>query len=347
MAIIKTDTTPEVKIRTGRNKLASLVAGVAVSAVSLLGASLARATTTITRQTGTRITGWTGVFSSSPTYPSSVGLEDASLSNTALGNTRDDAFDGALEIYLMTPNALSSSDSSTSVAVDIDLPSITVTDNSPNGGMVSGTSSATLNGTAIGVDWSLVFASDAAEVTGTFVVTNNSSTPFDGIVAVYTDFGSDDVTVVEATSSGDTTLADGDTWVVSSEESGESSGYDPIILSVINNPNAVIGPYTDMNSGDENLVWRVPVSLAPGASETVTAGHCLYETIAEAQAAGVAGACVTPPAPPTPPVIAAAAAAAAPPTPVPVMQNPALLALAVLTGLLGTGSLVSRKKKLK
>ena len=324
-----------VKKQTGRNKLASIVAGAAVSAVSLLGASLARASTTITRQNAGRTTTWSEIATSSS---DEIGVSDATLTNTANTLDRGDAFDGALNIYVGTPSGLSSGSSSTEVRID--SPGATVVDNSPNGGTVSGTASATLNGSDIGVDWSLVFSSSAAQVTGTFVVTNNSASAFDGYVGVFTNFGSDGSTVIEATSSGDTTIADGDNWVITSEGSGESSGDDPIIISAIANANAVIGPYTSLNSGDDDLVWRVPVSLAPGASTTITAGHCLYETIAEAQVAADSASCADiiadAPAPPPP---------ATPAVPVPVMQNPALLALAILTGLLGTGSLVSRRKK--
>lgn len=305
-----------VKTQSGRKKLVSIVAGTAISAISLLGASLARASTSISRQNGSRATTWAEIATSTG---GAINISDATLTNGAGTPSRSDAFDGALNIYV-------GFDGGSETEMTIDSPGATVQNNSPNGGSVSGTASVG----NLGMDWSLEFSSTAAQVLGTFVVTNNDTSAFDGYVAVKTNFGSDDDTVVEATSSGDATLADGDTWVVSSEASGESSGTDPIMLSVINNANAVIGPDTTLNDADDTLVWRVPVNLAPGASATIEASHCLFETIAEAQAAGLSGTCPDPRA-----------------IPVPVMQNPALLALAILTGLLGTGSLVSRKKKLQ
>ncbi len=316
------------KPRSGKQRLTAIVAGAAISAASLLAATLARASTTITRRSGQRITSWSEIATSSG---SGINISDATLDNTGPAGTgsRGDAFDGALNLYVGTPSGLSSGNPSTSTEVLIDPPGATVVNNSPNGGSVSGTASATLNGTSIGVVWNLIFSASAARVDGNFVVTNNSASTFDGYVGVYTNFGSDSSTVIEATSSGDTTIADGDTWVVTSEGSGESDGDDPVILSVIGNSNAVIGPSTDLNAGSDDLVWRVPVSLAAGASTTITASHCLFETIAEAKAAGLSGSC--------------AREAVA----VPVMQNPALLALAILTGLLGTGSLASRRKKVK
>lgn len=303
-----------VKTQSGRKKLVSIVAGTAISAISLLGASLARASTTITRQNGVRTTTWTEIKTGTG---DSISISDATLTNAAGTLNKSDAFDGALNIYV-GPNDGSSE------AMTIDSPGATVQNNSPNGGSVSGTASAG----NLDMVWSLEFSSTAAQVLGTFVVTNNGLSAFNGYVAVKTNFGSDQDTVVEATSSGDATLADGDTWVVSSD--GET-GEDPIVLSVINNTNAVIGPDTTLNDADDLLVWRVPVNLVPTASATIEASHCLYETIDEAKAAGLSGTCSGPRAA----------------TPVPVMQNPALLALAILTGLLGTGSLVSRKKKLQ
>ncbi|MFT6275895.1 MAG: hypothetical protein ACJA09_003264 [Alcanivorax sp.] len=314
----------DIKTRPGRNRLVSIVSGAAVSAFSLLGASLAGAATTITRQNGIFQTRWYSV-ALDPSL--SIVVEDASLATTG-GSSRDDAFDDALEIFVGTPAGLSASNTSTELPMLIDAPA-TVVNNSPMGGSVSGTASATLNGTPLGMVWTLVFSATQARVDGTFVVTNNSGSAFAGYVAVSTDFGSDGNTVIEATSSGDTTIADGDTWVVTSEDSGESDGDDPVILSIVNNPSAVIGPYTDLNDGNDELVWRVPISLAAGASTTVFASHSLFRTISEAITAGVAE------------------SSSGVPIPVPVMQNPALLALAVLTGLLGTGGLVSRKRKLK
>lgn len=313
--------------KSGRTRLASLVAGATMSAASLLAASLARASTTITRQNGTRTTVWSEVVT---TTGSTIGVNDATLTNTAGTLNRNDAFDDALEFYVYP-----SSDTTSSLSDTATIDSVTVVDNSPNGGSVSGTASASVSGQDIGVDWNLEFSSSAARVDGTFVVTNNSASAFTGFVGIYTNFGSDGSTVVEATSSGDTTVADGDTWVVTSEGSGESSGDDPIIVSATSTPGTTIGPDTDLVSNDD-LVWRTAVSLAPGESTTVNASHCLFETIAEAISAAQSGACD--PAPPAAPVDLNL-------RPIPTMTNPALLALAVLTGLLGAGTLSRRRNK--
>jgi hypothetical protein len=69
-------------------------------------------------------------------------------------------------------------------------------------------------------------------------------------------------------------------------------------------------------------------ALGVGESVTLTAGHDLFLTVAEAEASD----------PLTPPV-------ATPPTPVPALNNPAILALAGGLGLFGAMSLSRRKRK--
>jgi hypothetical protein len=308
----------------GRHRLASAVAGASMGALSLLGASFARASITITRQSGTRTTSWTEIQT---TIGSAIYIDDATLTNTAGTLLRDDAFDEALSIYL-GPASDTSSGAREAALID----SVNIADNSPNGGSVSGTASATVNGIDLGVDWSLVFSSTEARVDGTFVVTNNGASTFDGYVAIQSDFGSDDETVIEATSSGDTLFDDTDTWVVTSENSGEAADDDPIVVSATTRSDAIVGPESDINPADgddDELIWRIPVVLAPGESTTVGASHCLFETISEA----IAGA----------PSCGSARSAEA----VPAMHNPALLALAVMTGLLGTGQLLRRRKSVE
>lgn len=317
------------EVKSGRNRLTSLLVGATMSAVSLLGASLARASTTITRQVGTRITEWTEIATSTD---DTIGVSEATLTNTAFTLDRGDAFDGALAVYIYPGTDTASTISDTALIDTV----ANVVNNSPNGGNVSGTASATVSGQAIGVDWSLVFASDAARVDGVFTVMNNSASPFTGFVGIYTNFGSDSSTVVEATSSGDTTVATGDTWVVTSESSGESSGDDPVIVSATTSAGATVGPATDLNSGNDSLVWRTAVSLAAGETVTVNASHCLFETIAEATAAAQAGDCNSAAPPSSPSAVG-----------IPALTNPALLALAVLTGLLSAGHLVRRRENKK
>ena len=307
----------------GRTRLLNALGGATMSAVSLLGASLARASTSITRQNGTRTTTWSEIRT---TIGDTISINDATLTNTAGTLRRDDAFDEALSVYLGP-----ATDTSSSARQPALIDTVLVENNSPNGGTVSGTASTTVSGIDLGVDWTLEFSSSAAQVDGTFVITNNGSSTFNGYVAIQSDFGSDDETVIEATSSGDTLFDDSDTWVVTSEDSNETAGSDPIIVSATTRADAVVGPESDINpldGDDDELIWRVNVSLAPGQSTTIGASHCLYETIAEA----IAGA----------PACNAASAGA---QSIPVMRNPALLMLAVMTGLLGAGQLQRRFRK--
>jgi len=322
------------EIKSGRRRLSNLLAGATVSAISLLGASLARACSssspsrplsTISRQNGTITTCWYVVTN----VESAISVSDATLTNTASGSDRGDAFDGAMNIHIF-PSGDTDSIPLESATLDA-IP--TVVNNSPNGGSVSGAASVRVIDQDIGVDFSLVFASDAARVDGTFVIRNNSLSQFTGFVGIRTNFGSDDETVVEATSSGDTTVATGDTWVVTSEGSSEAPGSDPIIISAVTSAEATVGPQTDLD-GNDNLVWRTAVDLAPGETATVSARHCLFETIAEATDAAQAGNC-------------AEATTTGGAMAIPTLTNPALLALAVLTGLLGAGNLQRRRESNK
>ena len=81
-------------------------------------------------------------------------------------------------------------------------------------------------------------------------------------------------------------------------------------------------------------MWRTPVDLAPGETATVSAKHCLFETIADATAAAQAGNC-------------GEATTTGGAMAIPTLTNPALLALAVLTGLLGAGNLQRRRESKK
>ncbi|MDG1390359.1 MAG: hypothetical protein P8P79_18130 [Halioglobus sp.] len=325
------------EIKSGRRRLSNLLAGATVSAISLLGASLARAScsssssttfTTISRQNGTIKTCWYVVTSEG----AAISVADGTLINTAGGSYRGDAFDGAMNVHIF-PSGDTDSIPLESATLDA-IP--TVVNNSPNGGSVSGAASVRVIDQDLGVDFSLVFASDAARVDGTFVIRNNSLSQFTGFVGIRTNFGSDDETVVEATSSGDTTVATGDTWVVTSEDNSEAPDSDPIIISAVTSAGATVGPRTDLDGNDE-LVWRTAVDLAPGETATVSASHCLFETIAEATEAAQAGNCAG----------ATTTGATGGEKAIPTLTNPALLALAVLTGLLGAGNLQRRRESNK
>lgn len=324
------------EIKSGRRRLSNLLAGASVSAISLLGASLARACpasasaslSTVSRQNGTITTCWYVENN----VESAISVSDATLTNTAGGSRRGDAFDGAMNVHLF-PSTDTDSIPVESATLDA-IP--TVVNNSPNGGSVSGAASVRVFDQDIGVDFSLVFASDAARVDGTFVIANDSLSQFTGFVGIKTNFGSDDETVVEATSSGDTTVATGDTWVVTSEDSSEAPGSDPIIISAVTSAGATVGPRTDLDV-DDNLVWRTAVDLAPGETATVSVSHCLFETIAEATDAAQAGTCAE----------ATTTGGAGGAMAIPTLTNPALLALAVLTGLLGAGNLQRRRESHK
>ena len=166
-------------------------------------------------------------------------------------------------------------------------------------------------------------------VIATAIVKNTSNSPFTGAISLLTYFKSGDDTKVELTSSGDKTAGPGDTWVLTSDGGPTDGSADPIIRSFTTTPGASFGNYTDINEGGDDLTWRLDIdALGVGESVTLTAGHDLFLTVTEAEASD----------PLTPPV-------ATPPTPVPALNNPAILALAGGLGLFGAMSLSRRKRK--
>ena len=302
----------------GKDRLTQLAAGVTLGAGVLLGAVPAGAVSTaLTRNTGAGSVKWN---------IRAVDGSTCALSNGALGTSsggrfiesRGNAFDSALYPYLYPVTNITGSGSDT---FDFsEAPTLT-----PFGvdsdASVSGTCNATVGSQTLSGVYTLSFDKDTAKVTGQIVVTNGSTSSFSGAVSLDTDLGSDSETVVQDTSSGDKLLTSADTWVVTSDQRGNG----PVILSFTSSEGAYVAPYTDVNSGGENLVWKTNVSdLAPGESITISAGHQLFRTVAEAKEAGQA--------------LNPAALA------VPVMTNFALLTLAGFLGLFGGLSMRSRKR---
>ena len=337
---------------TGRARLAKLIAGSALGASALLAPSLARATwTSGVRPTGGKTasgderTGleWKGIYTLTD---ETCAFTDArfggwqSLNNDKYSfiETGGNAFDSALEPYLYpvtnTTNVNSDGFEYTDKAAE--ARSATLGGGDVIIDKVSGTCSATVNGTTLSGAYTLDFAKDIAKVTGTIVVTNDSTVPFSGALSIYTNLFSDDSTVVEQTSSGDTTFDSDDYWVITSD-SDEGGDPNPVVLSFVSSE-TYIGPYTDLNDLNDDpgratatIVWKKNlVSLAPGDSVTLTAGHQLFRTVEEAATAAQQ---LRDP--------------SAPSVPVATMTNPALLALAGALGLFGSLRLRSRTAKRK
>jgi hypothetical protein len=187
-----------------------------------------------------------------------------------------------------------------------------------------------VNGTKLSGAYTLDFAKDIARVTGTIVVTNDSTEPFTGAVSIYTNFYGDENTVVERTSSGDTTFDSEDYWVITIDPN-------PVVLSFVSS-DAYVGSFTDLNDLNDDperatatIVWKKNLlALAPGDSVTLTAGHQLFRTVEKARTAA-----------------RQLRDPSAPSVPVATMTNPALLALAGALGLFGSLRLRSRAAKRK
>lgn len=299
---------------TGKKRLASIVSSAALAASGMLAATVARADVTLTRTSANRSTAWTHVETAMGDSCQNVSEASIELAN---GERRVDAFDSALVLYMMdTP------DSNTSSTFTYDA-AATVTDFTATGdATVVGNCSATLESESLSAAVELTFDRNVGRVVATATVTNEGDQPFTGVLQFWSNFGSDDATVVEMTSSGDQVADGSDSWVITSDGT-YSDGSDPVIKSFTNTAGAYLGSFTDINDGEDNLAWNLDVTdLAPGSSVSISAGHQLYLTAEEA--------------------ITDSAAAS---VPVPLLSNPGLLALAGALGLLGSLGLSRRRKK--
>ncbi len=336
---------------TGRERLAKLIAGSALGASALLAPSLARATwISGVRPTGGKTTQgkeregleWQGIYTATDEICALTGArfggwESLQGDNYAFFESGGQAFDIALAPFLYPATNTTYSNSKNFAYADkaTVARSRTLSGSEVIIDKVSGTCSATVNGTTLSGAYTLDFAKDIARVTGTIVVTNDSTEPFTGAVSIYTDFYGNENTVVERTSSGDTTFDSEDYWVITSD-SDETGDPNPVVLSFVSS-DAYVGPFTDLNDVNDDpardsatIVWKKNLlALAPGDSVTLTAGHQLFRTVEEAT------------------VAAKRLSDPSPPVPVATMTNPALLALAGALGLFGSLRLRSRAAKRK
>ena len=310
--------------KSGRDRLFALTGSVALAAGSLLGGTV-RANTTLIRTSGAaQRTEW---FAAYETGAGCGNVIDANIFRPGTGATtytRGDAFDGVMQLRVY-PAA--DTDSSLSMERFTYTEDATVVDFGPSSdASITGTCSATVQAQNLSAEVSTVFDRDRGEVTVTAVVTNEDDAAFTGFLVFESNMGSDDTTVVELTSSGDNVVSSDDTWIISSEEATYTSGYDPVVLHVMNTAGAYPGPDTDFNDVDDGLHWRLPVSnLAPGSSVTFSETKALFLTPEEAEDS---------------PLLRAD-----PVVPVPALPHLGLLALAAGLGLFGSLGLTRRNKR--
>ena len=315
-------------MKTGKQRLSAMVGALALAGGSLVPATIARADMlAFTRTASSRSTRWREVATSAEDTCANIGMATIRLDPTA---DREDAFDDyALALYLLSSQNTPSTSNFGSDTFQYSADATVVDYGATTDASVTGSCNATVNGQTLTAAISTVFKRDMGRVIATAIVKNTSDAPFTGAISFITNLGSDDDTKVELTSSGDKTAGPGDTWVLTSDGGPTDGGADPIIRSFTTTPGASFGNYTNINESGSNLTWRLDIdALGVGESVTLTAGHDLFLTVTEAEASD----------PLTPPV-------ATPPTPVPALNNPAILALAGGLGLFGAMSLSRRKRK--
>lgn len=144
------------------------------------------------------------------------------------------------------------------------------------------------------------FFEDRAVVRGIFTLTNTSNAPITVTAELYGNLGSDGSTTLQATSSGDAVLTDGDLWTVTNDQ---AFGADPVfgddpVITVSRGTGAV--NTSALGGGNDTYTDEYPITIPAGAtvrllqfvegSRTVTdavEGAASFETLAAARSAGL------------------------------------------------------------
>ena len=121
---------------------------------------------------------------------------------------------------------------------------------------------------------------------GLISVTNTGETDATDVgVDVWGNFGSDSSTVINDTSSGDTTLDASDLWFISSDDAVDGDNGDPVIITVIQGPGSTatsIAP--TLAAGDDDYTAAFTLDIPAGETRTVVMFHKMYTDVSAAQA---------------------------------------------------------------
>lgn len=247
------ESTKESLVSKGKSKLRSVAAAGAIGLASF-GAPSARASTTFTFTAGTKTWFFTGIATSSGDTPN---ISEGSL--TTPGDSYGDAFDGALYIKVDGTD------------FQYDAPAV-VTANS-----VTGTD--TLSG--LDTQMQYYFFGNRPLVRAFYQFTNNTASTITATATFEGDYGSDDSTVMEATSDGDAIPEDTDKWYISSDD-GDG---DPV-LTLTRYGGAATETGTDIQSpaaGNDEYEIDYNLSVAPGETVSLLFFQEMSASVAAAQ----------------------------------------------------------------
>lgn len=128
---------------------------------------------------------------------------------------------------------------------------------------------------------------------GLISVTNTGETDATDVdITVSGNFGSDSSTVINATSSGDTTLDATDLWFISSDDEIDGNNSDPVIITVMQGPGSKatsIDPL--LPTGDDDYDVTFTLDIPAGETRSIVMFHKMYKDLsaAESDAATFAG----------------------------------------------------------
>lgn len=107
-------------------------------------------------------------------------------------------------------------------------------------------------------------------------VSNPTAAAVSAKVALATNFGSDDKTLIRSTSDGDAAITSADRWAITSDDRGVAPNADPVTTHVVAGQNATVLPAIDTNvfkcSGNDpanGLLATYDLSVGPGETQTL------------------------------------------------------------------------------
>lgn len=119
-------------------------------------------------------------------------------------------------------------------------------------------------------------------------VHNPTEAPVSTKVALATNFGSDDGTLVRSTSDGDVTIGSADRWAITSDDRGTAPNADPVTTHVVAGQNAAVLPAIDTSvfecsgGGASGLLATYHLAVGPGDTQALLLFNQVHTLVEDA-----------------------------------------------------------------
>jgi hypothetical protein len=215
------------------------------------------------------------------TTSSAWGFSEASLHTNS--GTRHDAFDGAISWHVNATPGQGSANAYVSPSGTIDISPNFPTN--PNVATTLTGAPQTLQG--LTVTGEMFFSTTKAVARSTLILQNPSGAPITVTVLNASNFGSDQNTVLQATSSGDNVFDPTDNWFVSSETANPTPANDPVLTVAFSGAaGAVRGSNVNApGSGQKDLFYEnYTLTVPAGQTRRLMMFVQMSDTVAHAEA---------------------------------------------------------------